>query len=65
MVPTLVGFHCKITYNNCAFLLRVELCQECVRNCRVHAVPVPSTTLSKKLNTVNNIGVGIMDTNLG
>ena len=36
MVPTLVGFHCKITYNNCAFLLRVELCQECVRNCRVH-----------------------------
>ena len=28
------------------------------------AVPVPSITLSRKLNTVNNTGVGMMDTNL-
>ena len=27
-------------------------------------VPTPSTILSRKLNTTNNVGVGIMDTNL-
>ena len=36
MWPTIVGFHCKITYNNCSFFLRVELCQQCVGNCCVH-----------------------------
>ena len=28
------------------------------------AVPAPSTILSKMLNVMNNVGVGIMDTNL-
>ena len=28
------------------------------------AVPIPSTVLNKKLNTMNNVGVGIMDRNL-
>ena len=28
------------------------------------AVPIPSTVLSKKLNTMNDVGVGIMDKNL-
>ena len=28
------------------------------------AVPTPSIVLSKKLNTMNNVGVGIMDKNL-
>ena len=28
------------------------------------AVPIPSTVLNKKLNTTNNVGLGIMDRNL-
>lgn len=64
MVATIVGFHCKSLTIIAPFFLEYNCASSVYETVMNMAVPVPSTNLSKKLNTTNNIGVGIMDTNL-